>query len=213
MSDRPRRFLAPIDIDHTVEHSIRDYHVKGFDYICVRRSPSETIKLYFFDGDVTRLPEVVNPHDHRYDFDTWAIAGASENVWFDQNDRGTVFNRFEYRTPLNGGNGFQFAGETRLLETARLRRDAGQHYFMRADELHTIRIVENETVLMLRQREDVVPLGAATSTFTRGDAPSLSGLYSRFTADQVIGRLRHLHERTGINLLSNCHAPVMEAAE
>lgn len=190
-----------ISIDHSVEHSIRDYHVKGFDYICVRRSPTETIKLYFFDGDVTRLPEVVNPHDHRYDFDTWVIAGASENVWFDLDPRGQRFNRFHYRTPLNGGNGFIFAEEVNLAETRRLQREAGEHYFMHADELHTIRIVENETVLMLRQREDVVPLGVPTSTFARGDAPSLSGLYSRFTADEIIARLRRLHERTGIDLL------------
>ncbi len=202
MADLPLNVLyGAIDLDHAVENSFRDYHVKGFDYLCVRRSPTETVKLYFFDGDITRLPEVVNPHDHRYDFDTWVLAGASENVWFAEDSRGQVFNRFRYRTPLNGGDGFSFAGETRLAETDRLRREAGGHYFMRADELHTIRIVENETVLMLRQREDVVALDAATSTFTRGTAPSLSGLYSRFTVDQVLARLRQLRERTGIDLI------------
>ena len=198
-----RPTLPPaIDLDHVVANSFRDFHIKGFDYICVRRSPEETIKLYFFDGDVTRMPEVVNPHDHRYDFDTWVVTGASENIWFEKSEvRGDVFNRFAYRTPLNDGTGFAFDGEERLMETRRLRRASGEHYFMRADELHTIRIVENETVLMLRQGVDVVPLDAATQTFTRGDAPALSGLYSRFTHDQVIARLKRLRERTGVDLL------------
>ncbi len=180
-----------------VENSFKDFHTKGFDYLCVKRSPTETIKLYFFDGDITKLPEVVNPHDHRYDFDTWVLAGAGENIWFEENKNGFVFNEFEYRTPLNGGNGFTFSKETRLMETNRVRRVAGGHYYMEAQELHTIRIVENETVLMLRQCEDVVPLDRATKTFTQGRAPDMNGLYNRFTADQVIAKLKNFEERTG----------------
>lgn len=201
-----------IDIGTVIEHSLRDYHTKGFDYICVKRSETETIKLYFFDGDISKLPEVVNPHDHRYDFDTWTLAGGVENIWFAEGDDGEVFNRFEYRTPLNGGNGFTFAGEARLRTLAKVYRQPGGHYFMRADQLHTIRIVRSDTILMLRQREDVVPLDKATQTFTRGDAPSLSGLYSRFTEDQVAARLRQLRDLTGIDLMTERTHPTVEDA-
>ena len=75
--------------------------------------------------------------------------------------------------------------------------EQGGAYLMKAAELHTIRIVENETVLALRQFEDVVPHGQPTQTFTRGAAPSLDGLYSKFTADQALDKLRLFRERTG----------------
>ena len=100
MNDLP--LPARLDIDQIVEHSFKDMHVRGFDYLCLHRSPEETIKLYFFDGDMAKKPEVVAPHDHRYDFETYVAAGAVENVWFrrSHNDElGEVFNWFEYRTP------------------------------------------------------------------------------------------------------------------
>lgn len=192
-----------LDIDQIVENSFKDYHIKGFDYLCLQRSPEETVKLYFFDGDVSKMPEVVAPHDHRYDFETYVAAGVSENVWFRRTDvegKGQIYNWFEYRTPLNGGDGFNFVGEEQLYEAHRSSFKSGESYYMQAEDFHTIRIVENETVLMLVQFEDIVPLERPTSTFTLGNAPSLDGLYSKFTADQVINRLRKFEDRTGILL-------------
>lgn len=192
-----------VDIDQVVANSFKDYHTKGFDYLCLQRSPEETIKLYFFDGDLTKLPEIIAPHNHRYDFETYVAAGLSENVWFTRSPtltakEGKVFNWFEYRTPLNGGDGFTFIGEEELFEAKRGRFGQGDSYFMHAEDLHTIRIVQNETLLMLVQFEDLVPLDRPTWTYFQDRAPSLDGLYSKFTADEVIAKLRKFEERTGI---------------
>lgn len=205
-------FETTLDIDQIVANSYKDFHVKGFDYICIKRSPEETIKLYFFDGDVSKMPEVVAPHDHRYNFDTWVLAGTSENVWYKKikstwaNDRdwrniGREFNRFSYMTPLNGGGGFKFDGTDRLFEIARKRYGRNEEcsdYGMLWHELHTIRIASNETVLMLRQYEDIVPLNSATFTYCLGDPPALGGLYSRFTPDEVLDKLDLFEDRTGM---------------
>jgi hypothetical protein len=190
-----------IDIDHVVEHSFKDMHQKGFHYLCLKRSETETVKLYFFDGDVNKLPEVVAPHDHRYDFETYVAAGAVENVTFRRTDdltKGQMFNWFEYRTPINGGNGFTFAGEECLYEAARFRFTNGESYYLQADDLHTIRIAGNETILMLLQFEDIYPIEKPTSTFFKDQAPSLDGLYTKFTADEAIALIRRFEERTGI---------------
>jgi hypothetical protein len=196
-----------VNIDHAVEHSFKDMHQKGFHYLCLNRSHEETIKLYFFDGDVNKLPEVVAPHEHRYDFETYCAAGAVENVWFQRalsaemtEAKGQMFNWFEYRTPMNGGNGFTFAGEECLYERHRARFISGESYYMQADDLHTIRIAGNDTVLMLVQFEDIYPIEKPTSTFFKDQAPSLDGLYTKFTADEVIALLRRFEERTGILL-------------
>jgi hypothetical protein len=190
-----------LDIDHIVEHSFKDFHTKGFHYLCLQRSETETIKLYFFDGDVNSLPEVVAPHDHRYDFETYVAAGAVENVWFRRSlteELGSIYNWFEYRTPLNGGNGFTFAGEEMLYEANRYRFTSGESYYMQADDLHTIRIAGNDTVLMLVQFEDIYPIEKPTSTFFKEQPAALDGLYTKFQADEVVSMLRRFEERTGI---------------
>lgn len=184
-----------------IENSFFDYHVKGFDYVCLRRSPQETVKLYFFDGDVSKMAEVVNPHDHRYDFDTICIAGEVENRTYaeapglGETPPGAVFQQFAYRTPLNGGNGFEWKRETRLIQTGTIRRAASGAYRMRFDEIHTIQLLQPETVLGLVQYEDRVT-DAPTMTFTRDrEPPSLDGLYRKPSADEVRARLKRLQER------------------
>jgi hypothetical protein len=199
----PRR----VDIDAIVENSFKDFHQKGFDYLCLQRSPVETVKLYFFDADVSKMPEVVAPHDHRYDFESYVAAGASENVWFKRSmTEGEIYNWFEYRTPLNGGDGFTFAGEEQLVEAKRSRFERGESYHMHAEDLHTIRMAQNETVLMLVQFEDIVALEHPTSTFIQGNAPKMDGLYSKFTADQVIAKLRNFEDRTGHRFITEIEA-------
>lgn len=201
------QFSPDFNMDEVLENSYRDFHAKGLDYICLRRTPVETLKLYFLDGDVSKLPEVVNPHDHRYPFRTWIVAGKSQNIWYDEG-AGKTFNRFRWRTPLLGGNGFEWDSEISLRERGRLTYAAGEQYFMQHDEIHTIRMLENETVLFLIQFEDTVPEDVPTKTFCASDkAPSISGLYSRFTADQIVTRLRRLEDRTGFNF----RAPITSA--
>lgn len=197
-------FLPDVTIDDVIANSFRDYHVKGFDYICVRRSPTQTVKLYFFDGDVSKMPEVVNPHDHRYDFETLCVTGCVENQWFRwMNAPESVtgfetktFQRFEYSTPLLGGSGFRHVGESMLGLVAVRQHRPWTSYWMNAEEIHTIRLVENETVIALIQHEDRVRDGVPTMTFTRDrEPPSLDGLYGKFTADQVFAKLTALKRR------------------
>lgn len=197
-------FLPDVSIEDVIANSFRDYHVKGFDYICVRRSPAQTVKLYFFDGDVSKMPEVVNPHDHRYDFETLCVTGCVENQWFRRVTapesvtgwQTKTFQRFEYRTPLLGGAGFEHVGEEMLALVKQRQFDPWHLYWMNAEEIHTIRLVENETVIALMQYEDCVKDGVPTFTFTRDrEPPSLDGLYGKFTADQVFDKLKKLQRR------------------
>jgi hypothetical protein len=187
-------------MEEVISNSFKDFHVKGFDYICVRRSPTQTVKLYFFDGDVSKLPEVVNPHDHRYNFETFCIAGSVENLWFDRSGTRSgsyrTYEKFEYRTPLLGGNGFRHAGQAQLALIGRQSINPGESYWMDFNEIHTIRMVESETVIALVQHEDRVQEDVPTFTYTRDrEPPSLDGLYSKFAAHQIVDRLQRLKER------------------
>ena len=67
--------------------SFKDFHTKGFDYLCLKRTP-HTIKLYILDGDASKLPGVVNPHDHRYAFRTTVLCGEMVDYRFIPNAGG-----------------------------------------------------------------------------------------------------------------------------
>ncbi|OHT91294.1 hypothetical protein BKG70_00745 [Mycobacteroides chelonae] len=194
--------LRDLDMESVLEHSYKDYHVKGFDYLCLHRSEGLTLKAYFFEGDVQNASEVVNPHNHRYDFHTTCLSGAVENRWyrsypfgFNRDTRPQRYNMFEWRTPLNGGDGFTLTGEITLQNHRSMQCSRGEGYEMAADELHTIQILEPDTVLLLVQHEDVVPVNQPTLTFTQSvEPPDLPGLYNKFNADQAVKRIKQLQE-------------------
>ncbi len=186
-----------------LNNSYKDFHVKGFDYICLQRSHEFTLKVYFFDGDIRKAPEVIYPHDHRYHFDTMPLAGTVMNKVYRESytDGGFLpritFNRFHYMTPLNGGNGFEYDGEAhlQLIGEGTGIYSRGRGYVMKADQIHTIRILAEGTILMLKQYEDIIPFDQPTVTYSRSkEPPSLSGLYNKFTPDEVIEKLKIIEE-------------------
>jgi hypothetical protein len=104
-------------------------------------------------------------------------------------EHGQVYQEFAWDTPLNGGAGFKWQRERRLLETKRYAYRPGRSYKMFADELHTIRLHAEGTVIILDQYADVVPVGQPTRTFMLDkQAPDLDGLYERFTEDDFLAR-------------------------
>ncbi|RWI35533.1 hypothetical protein [Mesorhizobium sp.] len=177
-------------------HSFKNFHVRGFDYLCLKRTPEHTRKVYFFDGNVSQLPEVVSPHDHRYNFTTTVLTGVMSNsIYVVDEEYGQVYQEFAWDTPLNGGAGFTWRKETKLLETTRFAYRPGLWYRMGHDELHTIRMHAEGTVIVLDQYADCVPIGQPTRTFMQErQSPNLDGLYEKFTADELAARLAQYAE-------------------
>ncbi|MBB5167176.1 hypothetical protein [Mycobacterium sp. AZCC_0083] len=203
-----------LDIDYLLTQSYKDFHAKGLDYVCLHRDAGLTLKAYFFaEGmDSQKAGEVVNPHDHRYNFVTQCMSGVIENQWYRTppcwdpmsddpiaDECGEVYETHLWYTPLNGGVGFTKDGGWILQRYKTYQFAPGQQYWMSAPEIHTIRVVKPETCIVIAQFEDVVPLDQPTVTFTKSKLPpSLEGLYGTFTADQLvkrIGLLRELQEQ------------------
>lgn len=180
-------------IEEIAQNSFRDFHAKGLDYLCLKRSPSITMKAYFFEGDASLAPEVINPHDHRYEFFTMCLSGCVANSTWKPDAIGKVFQQFSYLTPLNGGDGFTWERETRLRQASRRSYERRNGYHSARSTIHTITIEKPDTVLLLKQFADVVPVGVPTSTFTRDkEPPSLKGLYREMDHDTVRKRIAQL---------------------
>lgn len=187
--------------------SYRNFHAKGFDYVCMRRSPDLTLKIYFFDMQPDAsgmIPEVVRPHDHRYDFNTAVIRGAITNTVYREVDvlRGTPYDRLRYYTPLNGGEGFAEGHDlVGLVVDNAIEYGVGQQYRSLHRTVHTLNKVLPGTILAVEQYADQVSLRAPTSTYINASEryigqpvkrPDLAGLYDRFTADAMLARLKQL---------------------
>lgn len=184
-------------IETIIENSFKNFHSKGLQYLCLRRTPHLTQKVYFFEGDVSKLPEVVNPHDHRYDFETHVLAGTVENRFYcSEQDPHSPYTHFmrEWRTPLNGGTGFGDEAIPCFVKVVESNTyNSGQSYFCKATDIHTLQIHADQTVLLLNQFEDRKLRCRPTHTFFETDEkPVLTGLYEKFTADEIISLLRKL---------------------
>jgi hypothetical protein len=198
----------PLTMEDMLQNSYKNLHTKGLDYLCLYRSDALTIKLYLFSGDVSRVPEVVSPHDHRYPFKTRCLSGSVWNrnyrlCWRNEahTPRQTTYQMFEWRTPLLGGAGFTWTEERRLERISDLRYDKDDVYFLRHDDIHTIQVRDNETAILLYQSADAVPLDQPTSTFTQNrEPPDLTGCYDRFTPDEILQRLDILKRLTGYEI-------------
>lgn len=199
------------DIETICANSYRDFHTKGFDYLCITRTPELTRKVYFFEGELSHLPELVIPHDHRYPFVTTVLSGAVRNKRFARIDPATahphavqaymaegtrnlpVHDRFEYRTPLNGGDGFTWAGEDWLFgDNDRHAYRRGQSYRSGTRDIHTLDIRCEGTVILLEQLADERPLDEPTNAWRPSGSrtpPSLDGLYSHMTPDHARKRI------------------------
>ena len=194
-------------MEDIVENSYKNFHAKGLDYVCIRRTPEQTLKYYFFEGDFTKLPEVVNPHDHRYAFMTTTVAGQVENICYLPSDDGyhvcerpKTYQKFEWMTPLNGGSGFTWAGEQELFECDRTVYPVGRSYYMRAPEIHTIKFRQHNSIIALSQYRDTVPLDQPTITYAESE-PSLTGLYEKFTPDEITKKVRVLESLLGVDIV------------
>jgi hypothetical protein len=191
------RKVTGVDLDQVLANSFRDFHVKGFDYLCLERSPGRTVKVYFFDGDVAQMPEAVVPHDHRYPFWTDCLAGAVVNHEFLElhgkryRDEAEVYERFAYRTPLNGGDGFAWDREAWLFRMSSRTYERGAGYAMRHDQVHTI-TVRPDTVIRLVQFADALPLEQPTVAYRPAGSRepiNLDGLYRPMDAAHALMRI------------------------
>lgn len=190
-----------IDLEEVLANSYCDFHVKGFDYLCLRRLPEETVKVYFFEGDIEAAPEVVIPHDHRYAFSTDVLSGSVANRVWDRTTeaRGEAYEEFDYLTPLNGGDGFTWRSTAFLRLSAEHSYLPGAGYVLPPSAIHTIQVLAPQTVLLLRQWEDAVPVGQPTKAFRPAGqrvGPNLDGLYRPMDADTAMARLATYRELT-----------------
>jgi hypothetical protein len=183
-------------IDEVIKNSFKNFHTKGLDYICLHRDKNLTEKYYFFEGNLGSLPEIVVPHNHRYDFTTTVLSGTVRNRIYLEDNVGETYSKFNYYTPLNGGTGFTYMDEIKLSLSSDIPYYRNETYLSKAKEIHTLQIASDTAVAKLIQYEDLLPEETPTQAYRLGskETPNLNGLYEKFTEDEVLKRLKQIEE-------------------
>jgi hypothetical protein len=179
-----RNLMRGMDWKLSLKNSFKNFHAVGLNYICLHRSNYLTVKLYITEPGVAHIDGqfLVNPHDHGYNFETHVLRGWMTNICFREKplmvpDSGLRWHRFNYFSPLRGGDGFKLRHDCQLeCESYKILQE-GDSYYLTTEQIHTIQVAANErTVLLLLQYRDD-PNKPFTRFFSRSDsAPSVEGL-------------------------------------
>lgn len=176
-----------VDVREAQNHSFKDYHVKGLDYLCLFRSNQLTLKAYFFDEGLENHDGY--PHTHRYSFMTRVLRGElKEDHYIEILRRGLPFVEYEYDTVLDNGEGFSLKRAVTLEQTTGCYA-AGGTYFNGPHSIHMLKDIAPKTVLLITQYADVEK---TSLTYSKGEPPNFEGLYASMDVDEVRARLEEV---------------------
>lgn len=181
-----RNMINNADPKEGVKHSFNNYHVEGMKYLNLVRSERFTAKIYLLDPLLIKSTQdgfLVNPHDHRYNFGTTVLFGAVSNLVFHEIGQGSGWNHFGYQADTKE---FTPQGEVGLQVVEDMTYAVGETYYTGIDDIHTLRLSNELTALLLFQYNDIVLDG--TNFYGRDvESPSsctTGNLYQRFTEDE-----------------------------
>lgn len=147
-----------LDVEEALKHSTINHHVPGMHYLCLQRRENLTIKLYVFDHNLEHDANgfVVNPHDHRYRFHSFVLKGSMSNIKFFESDELAPSYQWDAMAWDADAKKMDRSHRTNIRTSSIDRYEEGAGYFLDTHELHTIRVHEVGTALLLFQYTDVV---------------------------------------------------------
>lgn len=148
-----RQLLLELDPAIAAKHSTINHHVQGMDYLCLHRSDTLPIKLYFIDpARITARPGdiLVARHTHRYAFKSTVLAGKLIHELYDEVPGAT----YECST---------YAPETRtrtprdrcsLRSISKIAHGVDTSYWVDTKDIHTLIVPDEPVLLGLMQFRD-----------------------------------------------------------
>jgi hypothetical protein len=183
--DMLRELLKSADPMACAEHSFRNYHAFGVDYLNLLRTDRLTAKLYFMRGNETRCNSrdwLVWPHNHRYAFESFTVSGDVRHIRFGLK-RGSGWMLCHYDASTHQAEPLLEVG---LEELSDERLRSGSRFVMGLDEIHTIRPADYQTSIFFQiqyhdQRSRSLMFAPAGETIVCGE----SGLYRSVTSHEA----------------------------
>jgi hypothetical protein len=198
-----RRWLelqARHNFPRLLEQSVKDFHFRGFNYVCLQFEPFQTVRLYVLDPEQPVDVSQTSVHNHLYDSQLLCLLGYLRNTVYRVDDeRGERYHAHWLRSALHPENaerriklqphrpvGLSVASEKTLLP--------GQWHYQPHTEVHS---VSSDPSLPTAWMVFEFPTVKDRSTvFLRGEGERTTietpGCYGRFGAEELsrlLGRL------------------------
>lgn len=130
-------------------------HPLGFYSCTLLHEKNQKIRLHYWDSIIKKEQQSVDLmiHDHIFNFKSWIMLGALENIEYEMNDEGDIF--YLYSTGYVGNSSILKAtGENIKIIPKNLNvYTQGMSYIMKADVLHKTRNVADKTITILHTED------------------------------------------------------------
>jgi hypothetical protein len=194
--------LSSINERDAVDHSFKNYHNVGVNYINLFRDERLTVKVYLLDPLLIKSNQdgfLVNPHNHRYAFSTTVIFGSVSNINFKEVPKETsvnIYQRFDY-LGYQENSSFTHYGEVGLEVTEDVLYKPWESYLLDEHTVHTLRLSDEPTGLLLIQHMDTQLDGTRYygRTLDAPDACKEEGLYQRYNVYEMREHLQYILEK------------------
>jgi hypothetical protein len=194
--------LSGISEWDAVEHSYKNYHNVGVNYINLFRDERLTVKVYLLDPKAIKSNQdgfLVNPHNHRYAFSTTVLFGSVSNINFQETPKETsvnIYHKFDY-LGYQENSSFNYCGEVGLEIVEDILYKPWESYLLDENTVHTLRLSDEPTGLLLIQHIDTQLDGTRYYGRTL-DAPYAckeQGMYQKFNVHEMREHLRYILEK------------------
>jgi hypothetical protein len=178
------------NIDYMVEHSIKDFHFKGLNYICFQFMPHLTIRLYVIEPTQPVDTKNVNIHNHLYDSQILVLTNNIKNNVYKKIE-GDDYNYYYLTSALcptneTGKIKLEKLGKCNLELVNCVELFAGDTHFQDSAEIHN---VENDvtklTAFMVFEFPTIKNNSVLFSRKDYGTTIPTDNCYNRFTADEI----------------------------
>lgn len=134
------------NLDYMVEHSIKNFHFPGLNYVCFEFSPKQTIRLYIIEPKDNLDTTEVQIHNHLYDSQLLVLKGTILNtvyrVSYTDNPK-KLFNAYHLTSALHPDNvekkiKLKKIGEFGLRIDSEQYLYPGDSHFQKHTEIHNV---------------------------------------------------------------------------
>jgi hypothetical protein len=148
-----RTLLDQLNPELAAADSMLNHHADGMDYLCLHRAGGLTVKLYLLHyAENENNGWLVNPHSHRYSFESTVLAGAIRHITFAR-QKGREWQEHRYDPDNKTVKPGQHVG----LEWQADLHKPGSSYFVDPMDIHTLQVVKEAgpTLIGIHQMADV----------------------------------------------------------
>lgn len=154
--DEYKRYIQHLkisDLRELANNSVFNHHTNGMIYLCLKRSERETFKIYYCNN--VGNPNggyLVNPHNHRYEFNSTILKGELHHLRFKESNQHGEFvtkNKYNWQTKQ-----LEELGKTCLYPYRDDHCIENSTYWVSTNEIHTLKLLTPVVIIGLTQYED-----------------------------------------------------------